>query len=221
MAKQNKKTSDSQPRKLKISLSKQQKILLGSFLILLGLALLLSFISYFFTWQADQSDIGNLAERKLQAQNWLNKFGANVGHFFIYNGFGVSAFILAFLTGLTGTYYFFDYTKKPLLKFWFWGLILMLWISVFFGFFEGNATILSGIIGFEINDLMQDYIGLAGTTMILTFIMIIYLVVRLKLTPDLVIKAFKASKKEIEEDFVTAQNDTIPVSENDTKIEII
>src|SRR5690554_3786272 len=136
MAKKKKKNLESQSKKFKTSLSKQQKILFGSFLILLGLALILSFISYFFTWQADQSDIGNMAERKLQAQNWLNKFGANIGHFFIHNGFGVSAFFIAFLVGVTGVYYFFDYAKKQLLKFWFWGLLLMLWISVFFGFFD-------------------------------------------------------------------------------------
>ncbi len=208
MAKKNKKTPNPERKKLKLtfSLSKQQKILLGSFLILLGLALLLSFASYFFTWQADQSDIGNLSERKLQAENWLNKFGANVGHFFIYNGFGVSAFVLASLVILTGVYYFFDYTKKQLLKFWFWGIIMMLWISVFFGFFTGNVTIFSGIIGFETNDFLQDYIGLAGTIMIMTFILIIYLVVRLKLTPDMAIKAIKASKKEIEEDFVVEKS---------------
>ncbi len=220
MAKKKKKNLESQSKKFKTSLSKQQKILLGSFLILLGLALILSFISYFFTWQADQSDIGNIAERKLQAQNWLNKFGANVGHFFIYNGFGVSAFILAFLISLTGTRYFFDSPKKPLLKVWFWGMILMLWISVFFGFFNGNASILSGIIGFEINDLMQDYIGLAGTIITMTFILIVYLVVRLKLTPEMVINAIKKSKKEIEDDFVSEEVATAPTAAPKAKTEV-
>jgi len=220
MAKKKKKNLESQSKKFKTSLSKQQKILLGSFLILLGLALILSFISYFFTWQADQSDIGNIAERKLQAQNWLNKFGANVGHFFIYNGFGVSAFILAFLISLTGTRYFFDSPKKPLLKVWFWGMILMLWISVFFGFFNGNASILSGIIGFEINDLMQDYIGLAGTIITMTFILIVYLVVRLKLTPEMVINAIKKSKKEIEDDFVSKEVATAPTAVPKAKTEV-
>ncbi|MCZ4318431.1 DNA translocase FtsK [Aequorivita viscosa] len=186
---------------MRFSLSKQQKILLGSFLFLLGLALLFSFVSYFFTWQADQSEIGNLAERKLPTQNWLNKFGANVAHFFIYDGFGVSAFIFAFLIALTGVYYFFDYTKKQLLKFWFWGLLLMLWVSVFFGFFSGKATLFSGIIGFETNDIMQDYIGFIGAVLVMVFILIFYLVVRLKLTPEKVISVFSSTKKQIAAEF--------------------
>src|SRR5690554_1744338 len=204
MAKKKKKTSTAVGKKISFTLSKQQKILLGSFLILLGIALILSFVSYFFTWEADQSNIGILADRKLQADNWLNKFGANIGHFFIYNGFGVAAFILGFLVLITGFYYFFDYSKKPVAKYWFWGMLLMIWISVFFGFFK-NLPLFSGIIGFETNDLLQDYIGLVGTALLLTFILVVYLVVRLKITPEVVINAFKSTKKQIAEEFEAAE----------------
>jgi S-DNA-T family DNA segregation ATPase FtsK/SpoIIIE len=208
MAKKKKSTPKTPRKKISFSLSKQQKILLGSFLFLLGLALLFSFVSYFFTWQADQSEIGVLAERELQTKNWLNKFGANVAHFFIYDGFGISAFIFAFLVTLTGIYYFFDYAKKQLTKFWFWGLLLMLWISVFFGFFGEKTTLFSGIIGFETNDLMQDYLGLVGAMLVMIFILIVYLVVRLKLTPEMAIDAFKSSKKQIASEFVVDENKT-------------
>ncbi|SRX56085.1 DNA translocase FtsK [Aequorivita sp. CIP111184] len=205
MAKKKKTTTKTPRKKISFSLSKQQKILLGSFLFLLGLALLFSFVSYYFTWQADQSEIGNLAEREIQAKNWLNKFGANVAHFFIYDGFGISAFIFAFLVTLTGIYYFFDYAKKQLSKFWFWGILLMLWISVFFGFFGKKTTLFSGIIGYETNDLLQDYIGLVGAMLIMIFILIIYLVVRLKLTPEMAIDAFRSSKKQIASEFVAKE----------------
>ncbi len=208
MAKKKKSTTKTPRKKISFSLSKQQKILLGSFLFLLGLALLFSFVSYFFTWQADQSEIGVLVERELQTKNWLNKFGANVAHFFIYDGFGISAFIFAFLVTLTGIYYFFDYAKKQLTKFWFWGLLLMLWISVFFGFFGEKTTLFSGIIGFETNDLMQDYLGLVGAMLVMIFILIVYLVVRLKLTPEMAIDAFKSSKKQIASEFVSDENKT-------------
>ncbi|WP_410005516.1 DNA translocase FtsK 4TM domain-containing protein [Aequorivita nionensis] len=214
MAKKKNKNTSAPRKKISFSLSKQQKILLGSFLFLLGLAFLFSFISYFFTWQADQSEIGLLAERELQTKNWLNKFGANVAHFFIYDGFGISALIFGFLVTLTGIYYFFDYAKKQLLKFWFWGLLLMLWISVFFGFFGEKTTIFSGIIGYETNDLMQDYLGLVGAMLIMIFILIVYLVVRLKLTPEMAIDAFRSSKEQIESEFVTDKKEVANV-END------
>ncbi|MBT0608010.1 FtsK/SpoIIIE family DNA translocase [Aequorivita echinoideorum] len=211
MAKKKKQTPKEPRKKINFSLSRQQKILLGSFLFLLGLALIFSFISYFFTWQADQSNLGILGERDLPAENWLNKFGANVGNFFIYDGFGVSSFIIAFLVTLTGVYFFFDYVKSQLVKFWFWGILLMIWISIFFGFFGEKTTLLSGIIGFETNDLLQDYLGLLGAILFMTFVMVVYLVVRLKLTPEKVIAALKSSKKNIAEEFAT------PVSETETK----
>ncbi|WP_347374494.1 DNA translocase FtsK 4TM domain-containing protein [Aequorivita sp. Q41] len=209
MAKKKKTTTKTPRKKISFSLSKQQKILLGSFLFLLGLALLFSFASYFFTWQTDQSEIGILAERELQTKNWLNKFGANVGHFFIYNGFGLSAFTIAFLITITGIYYFFDYAKRQLAKFWFWGLLVMLWISVGFGFFGEKTTLFSGIIGYEVNDLMQDYLGLVGAILVMTFVLIIYLVVRLKLTPEILIDSLKSSKKKIASEFNVEEKEIV------------
>src|SRR5690554_4242368 len=206
MAKKKKKTAKTPPKKISFKLSKQQKIILGSFLFLLGAALLISFTSYFFTWKIDQSEIGIFNERELQTENLLNKFGANIAHFFIYDGFGIAAYFLAILIGLTGVYYFFDFAKKQLLRFWFWGLLLMLWFSIFFGFFNEKTTLLSGIIGYEANDYMQDYLGLIGTILVMTFILIIYLVVRLKLTPETVIGAIKKSKNEIISEFKSTES---------------
>ncbi len=217
MAKKTKTASKKTSRKISFSLSKQQKILLGSFLFLLGLALLFSFISYFFTWQADQSDIGMLAERELQEKNWLNKFGANVGHFFIYDGLGISALIFGVLVMVTGVYYFFDYAKKQLLKFWFWGLLLMLWIAVFFGFFGEKTTLFSGVIGFEVNDILQDYLGLVGAILVMTFVMIFYLVVRLKLTPEMAIDAVKKSKKQLASEF-NSEKEIAPTTADSSEI---
>lgn len=190
-------------KKVSLALSKQQKILLGSFLFFLGLALIFSFVSYFFSWQADQSMVGELGERELQAKNWLNKFGNNVAHFFVYNGFGIGAFIIAFLVTLTGIYYFFDYAKKQLLRFWFWGLLVMVWLSVFFGFFDKTRNLFSGVMGYEINDFLQDYLGLIGTILIMAFLAIVYLVVRLKMTPEKVGDALKRTKEDIAADFVS------------------
>lgn len=207
-------------KKVSFALSKQQKILLGSFLFFLGLALLFSFISYFFTWQADQSAVGELGERELVTKNWLNKFGTNVGHFFIYDGFGIASFIIGFLITLTGIYFFFDYAKKQLVKFWFWGLLVMIWVSVFFGFFTLQSSLFSGVIGFEINDLLQDYLGLIGAILVMVFLLIVYLVIRLKMTPEMVTSALKKTKKEIASDF-SSETSEEKVSRTDYENEVI
>ncbi|PKA84462.1 S-DNA-T family DNA segregation ATPase FtsK/SpoIIIE [Ulvibacter sp. MAR_2010_11] len=208
-------------KKISFTLSKQQKILLGSFLFLLGLALLFSIVSYFFTWQTDQSEIGLVVDREAEAKNWLNKFGAHVGNFFVYDGFGIAAFIPAFLIALTGVYYFFDYAKKQLKRFWFWGILLMIWIAVFFGFFKEKTTLLSGTIGFETNDLLQDYLGLIGTILLMTFLAIIYLVVRLKVTPEHVTSALKKTKKEIATDFSSGIPSEETIAQTDYEKDVV
>jgi len=187
-------------RKISFTLNKQQKILFGSFLMLFGIGLIVSFISYFLHWKSDQSTIGELG-RDVQAENWLSKFGSSLGDFFVYNGFGIGAFILAFLIVLTGVYYFMDKVKKPLLKRWFWGILVMLWLSIFLGFFTSGESLWSGVVGFELNDLLQDYIGLIGTILVLTFIAVVYMVIRLKWTPESVGNVFQRTKSDISSDF--------------------
>lgn len=209
------KKNTSSRKKISFTLSRQQKIIWGSGFIFLGLALFFSFVSYFFTWQKDQSLVGN-GDREAEAANWLTVVGNTFGDFFVYKGVGIAAFIIAFLVCLTGVYFFLDYAKKRLFRFWFWGLLVMIWLSVFFGFFSAKSSLLSGVIGFEINDLLQDYMGLIGTILLMSFLAIVYLVLRLKMTPEKVIEAVKKTKTEISEDFSeggTLDTDTIEQSD--------
>ncbi len=206
-------------KKTSIGLSRQRKIIFGSGLILLGLALFFSFISHLFTGKDDQSILGELNSDSV-AKNWLEDMGNFLGGFFIHNGFGVSAFIIAFLVCLTGIYYFFDFAKKQLLKFWFWGILVMLWLSVFFGFFSTQGYLLSGVHGFEINRLLQGYMGLIGTILLMTFLAIIYLVARLKITPEKVASAFRKTKKDIQNDFSTTE-DSEEIEQTDYEKDVI
>ncbi len=184
-----------QRKPISLKLSKQQKIVLGSFLFFIGLALVISFISFLFSWKTDQSTLQDFGNREVPTSNLLSKFGAVLSHALIYKGFGIASFILAFLTAITGVYYFFDYAKQKLRKYWFWGILVMLWLAVFFGFFKDKNDILGGMVGFEINDFLQDYLGFIGAVFLMAFLAIVYAVVRLKATPDK-IGSYFASKKE-------------------------
>ena len=207
-----KKIKNTKIKKPGFKLSRQQKVVLGSFLMLLGIALLIAFISFLFNWQADQSTLQDLGNRELVTKNWMSKFGASISDFFIYNGFGLAAFIFASLVTLTGVYLFFNFKMKNLFKFWFWGLLMMIWWAVFFGFFAEKNSMLGGRVGFEINDYLQDYIGFIGTALLLTFMLISYLVFRLKITPELIGSFISSKKKEIRDDFETASAASTPVN---------
>jgi len=206
------KTKNTKIKKPEFKFSRQQKVVLGSFLMLLGIALLIAFVSFLFNWQADQSTLQDFSNRELVAKNWMSKFGASISDFFIYNGFGLAAFILASLVTLTGVYLFFNFKLKNLFKFWFWGLLMMIWWAVFFGFFAEKNAMLGGRVGFEINDYLQDYIGLIGTSLLLIFMLIAYLVLRLKITPELIGSFISSKKKELKNDFETPSVTSTPVN---------
>ncbi|MGB5943913.1 MAG: DNA translocase FtsK [Leeuwenhoekiella sp.] len=198
-----KKTKKQPAKKLSFRLSRQQKIVLGGFLFFFGIALFIALVSYFFNWQADQSLLGDLADREEPAKNWLNKFGAAVGHFLVYEGFGLAALTLTVLITSTGGFVFFNKPLKPLQGFWFWGILMMLWLSVFFGFFAENNTLLGGKVGFEINDYLQDYLGFVGAVIVMAFVGMVYLVLRLGLSPELLGAYLKKKKESIASDFDT------------------
>lgn len=197
-AKKNKKAPFKFPT---VIITRKHKVLLGSFLMLLGIALTIAFISFLFNWKYDQDTIGYFTDRNIQTKNWLSKFGAEISHFFIYKGFGIASFSLAILTSLTGIYLFFNLNSKSLKNFWFWGILVMIWFSTLFGFFATKNALLGGVIGYETNDFLQDYLGFTGTLLVLIFVMIAYLVIRLNITPELVASYFERTKKEVSQDF--------------------
>ncbi len=206
----------SKAKKASRGLTRRQKVVLGTFLIALGLALLFSFISYFSTWQADQSLLNHLSDREAPAHNWLNKFGAAIGNFFIYEGFGIPAFTLALLTMLTGFYYTFNKPIKALRTYWFWGILVMIWLCIFLGFFSQENPLLAGRVGLEMNDFLQDYIGFAGTVILMSFLAIAYAVLRWGLTPEVLGGHFIKRKNDLTEAFKSGEEEQERIPMEDT-----
>lgn len=166
---------------------RRRQILLGSFLILLGFLLTVSFISFLFHHQSDQSTLEAFFEKEIPSKNLLNKVGASVSHFFIYQLFGIAAFLLPYLMGYTGYLLFFDRNKKQLLNHWSWAFLYMTCLSVFFGFYHMDGPLLGGLVGFEINSFLVAYLGTVGVGGLLIFSLIVILVFQWQLTPEKVI----------------------------------
>jgi len=184
-------------------LSQKQRLVIGGFFIVLGLMVLISITSYFFSWQADQTEYGNFS-RDAENQNLLRPLGNFIGHSLVYKGFGIASYIFPILLLLTGISYFLDYGSEQLKKRWFWGMYLVLFFAIFFGFFHNSYGLLSGVVGFEINDLMQDYTGKVGTVLLLFFLGLLYCIIRLNLTPAVVGNYFSKTKNKVSEEFKEA-----------------
>jgi S-DNA-T family DNA segregation ATPase FtsK/SpoIIIE len=212
-----KKTDPKSVEKKPWEFSKQHKIVLGSLLVLFSIALLLAFISYFASdssianWQADQSAVNQLADRSETVQNWLGKFGAYLADLMVYRGFGIASFLFVRLFFLTGIFLVLDISLKKLKNIWFWDLFVMIILSVLFGFFATSLPELGGTIGYELNLFSQDYIGKTGTLLVLLFGLIIYLIFKIKVSPEKIKSFFESTKKEIKSDLDSAAASTVPV----------
>ncbi|MEL1244132.1 DNA translocase FtsK [Flavobacterium sp. DGU11] len=185
--------------KKKWGLSRQHKVLLGVLFFLFSVALLLSFISYFLYWEYDQSELSAFGDRQQPVQNWLGKLGAFLADLFLYHGFGVASFILIRFFFLTGAYLVLDLPVRKLKKTLFWDLYLVVIVSILFGFFNTYLPELGGVIGYEMNLFMQDYLASTGTLLILIFGLFVFLIFRVKMSPDAIKLFFEKRRKEIEE----------------------
>ena len=204
MAKKKTKAKPKTPKKKfkapSFKLSNQQKLVFGSLLIILGFLLFIAFISFFFTGKADQSALTEMGSRDFEYNNWTSQFGAWLSDFFIQRGFGVASFIFSGLIFLSGVYVLLNLKKNRLIKHWFWGTLIVIWLSVLFGFFADKNDLLGGTIGYEVNEALQYYIGKIGTILLLIFGLITYLATRFKLSVDSFKRVFIKAKKEISEE---------------------
>nr|WP_314838740.1 DNA translocase FtsK [uncultured Flavobacterium sp.] len=191
----NKKKETTSTSTQKIQISKQQKIVFGTMLVLFSVALLLAFISFFIYGQQDQSAVQELTNREELVQNWLGKFGALLADTFVYKGFGVASFIFVRLFFLSGLYLIVGIPVKRLKNIWFWDLFAIIVLSILFGFFATSLPELGGIIGYELNLFLQDYLGKTGTLLTLIFGLVIYIIFKMKLSPETIQSFFDRSKE--------------------------
>ncbi len=222
-----KETSNASDKKLRTSLFKTtrgQKFVLGVLFIIIAVFLLLSFISYYVSGNADQSQISELANRNVVVENWLGKIGAWLAELFLYDGFGIASFLFVKIFFLIGSYLLVDLPISKINKVAFWDLYAIVTISLFFGLIWDFVPHLSGVIGYEINDLIQDYAGSIGTIMVLIFSLVVFLIFRIKVSPDklkdfLDAKAAPVAVADENEEEEEATSDTITPVLSDTEEE--
>lgn len=220
MAKKTSKDSVNSPTETKEKfswrISRQQKFIFGILLIFFSIALLLSFISYFITGNNDQNIVSELANRGAKAENWLGKFGAYLADIFLYKGFGVASFIFVRILFLLGAYLVLDMALSKLKRSFFWDFYLIIFISIILGFFWEYIPQLGGTVGFEMNLFIQDYIGKTGTLLVLLFGIVLFLVFKIKMSPESFTKVFEKPQEELNEEIATA-NTIVPATEQANK----
>lgn len=163
---------------------RQRQVLFGGALMLLSLLLSLALVSYLYNWKADYSTLDAFTDKSVLAKNLLNKVGALISHFFIYQGVGLASLLFPYLLGLSGFQLFFNRGNNRFASNWAWGIAHILWLSIALGYFFPSQPLYSGIVGYEINLFLTSYIGRIGILGALIFFFLCFLVVELEWTPE-------------------------------------
>ena len=164
--------------------NRRLNLTVGSILILFSIYLILSFLSYLFTWKVDQSFvmdqsffefIFNADETDLG--NHLGKLGAWMSHQFIFKWFGLASFLFPIVFILLGIYLLFRVELISLKKVVGRSLIGIVTISLVLGFFTYNQSFpYGGLFGFQFNEWLKMSVGTFGAFLFLTALVFITVV---------------------------------------------
>ena len=158
---------------------------LGIVLLCLALYVLVAFISYFSTGEADQSLVTALRPGEIENstkvfQNSCGSVGALLSYFLIARCFGIPAFIIPLYIILCGVRMMKAYEKINLWK-WFFGMaLIMVWSSITFAKFltplmGDNIFNPGGDHGAFVVEYVENIIGSPGLIAILAITMIAFL----------------------------------------------
>ena len=187
-------------------IKRQRQVLFGGGLFLLGILLAISFVSYTINWKEDYSTLGYFFDKSVPAKNILSKVGAFVSHLFIYEGVGYASIIFSYLLCLSGFKLFFGQSTEKIILNWSWGIAQIIWLSIFLGYLFPSNPIYCGIVGYELNLILNAYVGEIGVMAILIFFFMCIVVVQLKWTPEKI--------QMIWDKFLSKQNNDLSLNEN-------
>ncbi|NVK04347.1 MAG: DNA translocase FtsK 4TM domain-containing protein [Flavobacteriia bacterium] len=230
--KQTKKTASKKPSLLEsweaAAKDRSVHVVVGLALIFIALFMTIGFISFFFSWQADQSQFQQsfwelMSNPDYRVNNVLSKIGAAMGQVFVYRWFGIAAFSIPVLIAAIGLRISFKYQPYPLLKIFRVAVFSSIWVSAFTAYLGGvNHNVFSGGVGFALARYLESWMGMVGSGLLFLFTLLAWLVLIMKVTPDALSawlsKRF-AKKEKAEEEAVIADDTDDEVAETPLTVE--
>lgn len=152
----------------------------GAFSLFISFLLFVSFISYLFTWEHDQSEIRNglsFFEETVVVHNLLGALGAYISHFFIYKGFGLASLLICTFFFIVGVNLLFNRKVWSVWRNVRYVTIGMLVFSVCLAFIFSNASFsYGGAVGKMIVAWLENLVGSMGTGALLLVIALSYII---------------------------------------------
>lgn len=151
--------------------------IVGLLLLILCVFFGVAFVSYLFTWKADQSLLLNhnqlfsfLLSEESAPLNHAGKLGAYLSHQFIYEGFGIMSFLFIPFLGIWGLNFLLRERLYSTLRTFFYTSLLILLASPVLTFFipkHIHTFPFGGAFGELINFHLMTQVGKIGTTILM------------------------------------------------------
>ncbi|MEO6610588.1 MAG: DNA translocase FtsK [Chitinophagaceae bacterium] len=189
--------------------------IVGAFFLLVAIFLLISFISYLFTWKEDQAvaqqGLPALLDNDKPVANLLGRLGAVISHFFIFKAFGIASFLICTFFFVVGVNLLFRRRVFSIwrnLKYVTVGL-LVLSVSMSFVFAKSDFAF-GGGVGDMINRKMVGALGTIGTGAVLLLLAMGYFIWQFN-------PAFNLTRKKQQEDTASGENEEEAIPSTGTK----
>ena len=156
--------------------------IIGSVFLLISIFLFISFISYFFTWKEDFSQVKNqglsfLINNDARVNNLLGRLGAFVSHFFIYNGFGIASLLFCTFFFIVGVNLLFNRKVFSIWRNLRYVTVGLLVLCVSMAFISGNSGFpFGGAVGQMISNWLIRFLGTIGTAALLLVVGLCYII---------------------------------------------
>jgi S-DNA-T family DNA segregation ATPase FtsK/SpoIIIE len=190
------------------------KVALGLLTTGSALFLFLAFVSYFFTWKADQSFEWSalFSGAEVQVENWSGKAGAWLASLFLNRWFGVASFGFPFLLFIGGVRLM-GVRMLPLRKTVRITLIALVLVSVSLGYLSGSRPEYlgsgpGGAHGWLVSQWLNALIGIPGTGILLLVANCTFIFFTIPGSHLLVTRLVQRKPKE----------DSVPVPEEDLEV---
>lgn len=161
------------------------KLVGGFFFLILSCYLILSFLSYLFTGQADHSVIEardmSMIDSGKEVANWLGYYGALTSHYFIFRWFGIAAFFIPPLLFVIGFRMVFNRELLRVFPFAILAIFSGLWLSLLLGYMTmvndgvSDWGFLGGGLGYHLAVLSNGLFGW-GTFLILILSLFVFII---------------------------------------------
>ncbi len=151
-------------------------------LTLLAVYLAIAFVSYLYTWKADQDQVFDfswslLFNQDLNVENWLGRFGAVVSNAFFYRGIGLPSFIAVFVLLKLAYLLFTERSLLGLIPPLQYAITFVLYLSPLLAFvFASTGFPWGGAFGEFTVAWLTQFVGNVGVGLLFLFLGIAFLI---------------------------------------------